>query len=166
MIIELKIPLKDISVHHDNFGVHIETQVCRISYPKCTCKTRLVKFRGFPGSSPKTWLRNKQSIPSNLIVTDPNYSLNIKLWNAAQLLYQLIQIPSTFRQHLRLFINRLWPTRSGCPKRVFGTDAFKIENRGCEVCPKINDVTAPCEPIYVIVTVIVGFQNLTINGVP
>ena len=80
------------------------------------------------------------------------------------LLPQLIQILSKFKQHSRLFTNRIWHTHSSRPKRKFCTDTFMLtirESRARDVYPTIDDVTAPYEPLYVIVSVILGFQNLS-----
>ena len=49
-------------------------------------------------------------------------------------------------------------------KRKFCTDTFRLtirESRVRDVYPTIDDVTAPCEPLYVIVSVIVVFRNLS-----
>ena len=54
---------------------------------------------------------------------------------------------------------------SGCPKREFCTDTFRLtirESRARDVYAIIDDVTTPYEPLYVIVSVILGFRNLSI----
>ena len=107
--------------------------------------------------------RKRHSIPSNFTVIEPNHSSNIILWNAKLLVHQLIQILSKSKQHLRLFINRIWYTHSSRPKCKFCTHTFRLtirESRARDVYPTIDDVTAPYEPLYVIVSVIVGFRNL------
>ena len=76
----------------------------------------------------------------------------------------VIQIPSKFKQYLRLFTNRVWHTRSGGAKRVFCTDTYRLtirESRACDVYATTDDVTTPYEPLYVIVSVIVWFRNLS-----
>ena len=55
-------------------------------------------------------------MPSNFtVIIEPNYSLNIILWDATLLLHQAIQIPSKFERYLRLFTNRTRHTGSGHP---------------------------------------------------
>ena len=54
---------------------------------------------------------------------------------------------------------------SGRPKREFCTDTFRLtirESRARDVYAIIDDVTTPYEPLYVIVSVILGFRNLSI----
>ena len=108
-------------------------------------------------------------MPSNFTVIEPNYSLDIILWNATLLLHQLIQILSKFKQHLRLFTNRIWHTHSSRHKRKFCTETFRLtirESRARDVYPTIDDVTAPYDPLYVIVSIIVGIWNLSIIAHP
>ena len=65
---------------------------------------------------------------------------------------------------VRLFTNRTWHTRSGRPKREFCTDTFRLmirDSHARDVYAIIDDVTTPYEPLYVIVSVIVGFRNLS-----
>ena len=57
-------------------------------------------------------------------------------------------------------------TRSGRPKREFFTNTLRLtirDSRARDVYALIDDVTTPYEPLYVIVSVIVGFRNLSIN---
>ena len=61
----------------------------------------------------------------------------------------------------------VWHTRSGGAKRVFCTDTYRLtirESRARDVCTTTDDVTTPYEPLYVIVSVIVGFRNLSNYG--
>ena len=86
-------------------------------------------------------------------------------WNATLLLHQVIQIPYKFKQYLRLFTNRTWHTCSGRPKGEFCTDTFTLtikESRARDVYAIIDDVITPYEPLYAIVSVIVGFRNPSI----
>ena len=55
-------------------------------------------------------------------------------------------------------------TRSGRPRREFCTDTFRLairESRARDVYATNDDITSPHEPLYVIVSVIVGFRNLS-----
>ena len=79
-------------------------------------------------------------------------------------LHRVIQIPSKFKQCFRLFTNRVWHTCSGGAKRVFCTDTYRLtirESRARDVYATPDDVTTPYEPLYVIVSLIVGFRNLS-----
>ena len=55
--------------------------------------------------------------------------------------------------------------RSSHPKRKFCMDTFRLtirESRAHDVYPTIDDVTAPYESLYIIVSVIVEFRNLSV----
>ena len=113
--------------------------------------------------------RKRHGIPSSFMVIEPNYSLNIKLWNATRLLHRVIQIQPKFKEYLRLFISRTWHTRSGRPKREFYTDTFRLtirESHARDVYAIVDDVTTPYEPLYLIVSVIAGFRNISIALAP
>ena len=73
--------------------------------------------------------RKIHSMPSNFTVIEPNYSLNIVLWNATLLLHQAMQIPSKLERYLWLFTNHTWHTGSGRPKREFCSDPFRLTIR-------------------------------------
>ena len=57
--------------------------------------------------------------------------------------------------------------RSGRPKREFCTGIFRLtirESRGRDVNATVDDITTPCEPLYVIISVIAGCRNLSNNS--
>ena len=139
------------------------------TYPKRSHKTRLVKFRRPTLRKAAITTQKETQHTVKLHGYSKNYSLNIILWHATLSLHQLIQIPSKFKQYLRLFTNRIWHTRSGRPNREFCTDTLRLtirESRVRDVYAIIDDVTTPYEPLYVIVSVIVGFRNLSIVSSP
>ena len=77
--------------------------------------------------------------------------------------YQAIQIPSKFR-NIYDYLLTVYDTSSSRAKRVFCTDTFRLTIRkwcAGDVYATIDDVTTPYEPLFVTISVIVWFQNLS-----
>ena len=101
------------------------------------------------------WMPAKKHILSNSLVNDPYYSLNIILWISTPLLYQPIEIQTTFTTTYLVAVLSLNFTRLHLGRRLGSRALVTSVQQLMKSLPFLS-------PICVTLTLITGFLNISI----